>query len=274
MSNYYFPPQTTPQEEDDFDFSQAFPPPTSQPPQLDSSSYFAQPQSTVTEQHLFQDPFQLYQPANQYQQQLGLDVQQHPAWITPVVPSNYHPLPQPQPVVPFPAFSETFDYNQTMVTAGPSTASVDYLSPDEAGHTRGSRATSFASNASSAPSLSRSDVSRSVSPSISEMAKWGFRNGNGSWSCGYPGCTSKSTFNRGCDLRKHYKRHTKSLFCRHEGCPQAAEGGFSSKKDRTRHEAKHNPNIVCEWDGCERLFSRVDNMKDHVRRVHRKRLAD
>jgi hypothetical protein len=92
------------------------------------------------------------------------------------------------------------------------------------------------------------------------MAKWGVRNANGTWSCAYPSCSSRSTFNRGCDLRKHYKRHTKSLFCRHEGCPQATEGGFSSKKDRARHEAKHDPKIVCEWEGCDRLFSRVDNM--------------
>lgn len=52
-------------------------------------------------------------------------------------------------------------------------------------------------------------------------------------------------------------------------------GGFSSKKDRARHEAKHNPKILCEWIGeggerCGRKFSRVDNMKDHVRRIHRK----
>ena len=52
-------------------------------------------------------------------------------------------------------------------------------------------------------------------------------------------------------------------------------GGFSSKKDRARHEAKHNPRILCEWMGeggerCGRRFSRVDNMKDHVRRIHRK----
>lgn len=52
-------------------------------------------------------------------------------------------------------------------------------------------------------------------------------------------------------------------------------GGFSSKKDRARHEAKHNPRILCEWVGeagerCGRRFSRVDNMKDHVRRIHKK----
>ena len=110
------------------------------------------------------------------------------------------------------------------------------------------------------------------------------------WRCAYPGCTSRALFTRGCDLRKHFNRHSKHLFCRVEGCPQSAAssakdldgrrgsnfgGGFSSKKDRARHEAKHNPGIRCEWRGpegedCGRVFSRMDNMKDHVRRIHRK----
>ncbi|KAL4907520.1 hypothetical protein BDW74DRAFT_125445 [Aspergillus multicolor] len=97
----------------------------------------------------------------------------------------------------------------------------------------------------------------------------------GAWRCAYPSCTSSSLFRRGCDLRKHYNRHRKHLFCRHDGCPQSnpqmSGAGFSSKKDRDRHEAKHNPGIVCEWasEGCTRVFSRVDNMKDHVRRIHK-----
>lgn len=121
------------------------------------------------------------------------------------------------------------------------------------------------------------------------------------WRCAYPNCTSRAVFTRGCDLRKHYNRHSKHLFCRVEGCPQSeaaciaaaqqqatqaggepsdpsrlvVSGGFSSKKDRARHEAKHNPGIKCEWRGpngeeCGRLFSRMDNMKDHVRRIHNK----
>ncbi|KAJ4528005.1 hypothetical protein HRR83_000756 [Exophiala dermatitidis] len=109
------------------------------------------------------------------------------------------------------------------------------------------------------------------------------------WRCAFPGCTSRATFTRGCDLRKHYNRHSKHLFCRVEGCPQSEAaavarakandqplaGGFSSKKDRARHEAKHNPGIKCEWRGpdgeeCTRVFSRMDNMKDHVRRIHHK----
>ena len=118
---------------------------------------------------------------------------------------------------------------------------------------------------------SGSDYSRSPSPNPAELHNFGYPLPDGrSWRCAHPGCTSQAVFTRGCDLRKHFRRHTKSLFCRHEDCPQSTEGGFSSKKDRDRHEAKHRPGVPCQWEGCERVFSRVDNMKDHVRRIHRK----
>ncbi|KAI4623125.1 hypothetical protein J4E83_004516, partial [Alternaria metachromatica] len=103
-------------------------------------------------------------------------------------------------------------------------------------------------------------LSRSLSPSSPDLRSYGIPNKNGTWSCAFPGCTSRAVFTRGCDLRKHYKRHTKSFFCRHGDCPQSTGGGFSSKKDLARHEAKHNPGVLCDWDGCDRVFSRVDNM--------------
>jgi hypothetical protein len=125
------------------------------------------------------------------------------------------------------------------------------------------------------------------SPGQDDLNLYGFVNAEGSWSCAYPGCTSRASFTRGCDLRKHHKRHTKSFFCRYPACSQASGGGFSSKKDLARHEAKHNPGVVCEWSGCDRIFSRVDNMvgrlrscrgvhaanwaqRDHVKRIHLK----
>lgn len=117
-----------------------------------------------------------------------------------------------------------------------------------------------------------SDTSGPTSPTNpADLQNFGYQLQDGvSWRCAYPNCTSTAEFTRGCDLRKHFKRHTKSLLCRHEDCPQSIEGGFSSKKDRVRHEAKHKPGVSCEWEGCDRVFSRVDNMKDHVRRIHRK----
>lgn len=127
-------------------------------------------------------------------------------------------------------------------------------------------------NYDGSPQAGVSDISRSSSPNNpADLQNFGYLNADGkSWRCAHPGCTSQAVFTRGCDLRKHFRRHTKSLFCRHEYCPQSTEAGFSSKKDRDRHEAKHKPGIPCEWEGCDRIFSRVDNMKDHVRRIHRR----
>ncbi|KAJ5921664.1 hypothetical protein N7454_009138 [Penicillium verhagenii] len=107
-----------------------------------------------------------------------------------------------------------------------------------------------------------------------DLTRYGIPAGDGTWRCAHPGCTSRTSFRRGCDLRKHFNRHRKHLFCRHEGCPQSRQGGFSSKKDRARHEARHNPGVVCEWEGCGRVFSRVDNMRDHLRRIHRRGVSD
>ena len=127
------------------------------------------------------------------------------------------------------------------------------------------------------------------------------------WCCGFPGCNSQVVFTRACDLHKHYKRHSQRFYCRKESCSRSAEGNtesnlppsgstgssnsavrdrisggstkvrhrwFASKKDRDRHEAKHSPRIQCTWRGtdgehCPRVFSRLDNMKDHIRRVHK-----
>lgn len=111
--------------------------------------------------------------------------------------------------------------------------------------------------------------SRSPSPNPSELYHFGYPSADGKgWRCAHPECTSQTIFTRGCDLRKHFRRHTKSLFCRHASCRDSK--GFSSKKDRDRHEASHRPEIACDWEGCDKIFSRVDNMKDHLRRIHQK----
>lgn len=130
--------------------------------------------------------------------------------------------------------------------------------------TRSSRSnseTSVGSSTTEATEVSASArASRATSPGSADLQAYGYLDRNGSWICGYPGCSSRAVFIRDCDFRKHYKRHTKSFFCRLEGCPQSTGGGFSSRKDLARHETKHNPDVMCEWDGCDRVFSRVDNM--------------
>ena len=184
--------------------------------------------------------------------------------LAPVTNSYYMPpvctlptLNQPYPGT-FSELSETYMYPRRH---SPVSSLVPATDPETV---RQSRSASFNSTgafpADVSQTASHSDFSRQGSPSVTDLSGYGYLNVDGTWSCAFAGCTSRATFTRGCDLRKHYKRHTKSLFCRHEGCPQSREGGFSSKKDRARHEAKHNPGILCEWTGCERVFSRVDNM--------------
>ena len=64
--------------------------------------------------------------------------------------------------------------------------------------------------------------SHSAFPNPADLHNFGFLLPDGrSWRCAFPNCTSQLAFTRGCDLRKHHKRHTKSLFCRHEECPQS-----------------------------------------------------
>jgi len=141
----------------------------------------------------------------------------------------------------------------------------NYLQPGEPSRPSDKLARTTSLNSDASSSTQRADeASRSTSPSAAEMHNYGIQNRDGSWSCRFPDCTSKAFFYRGCDLRKHYHRHRKTLFCRHAGCPQNSEGGFSSAKDRARHEASHNPQITCEWPDCDRLFSRMDNMVSSI----------
>jgi hypothetical protein len=127
---------------------------------------------------MYAQPQQYYPMAQQYQWGYTQQPQQ---WYTPTVPSNIvdpqqqQQQPQQQSdITSFPRYSESsLGYSSPeLAIAGPSRTSTGYLSPEEPSRTRISRTTSFASNASSARSYSHSDVSRSTSPSASEMAKW------------------------------------------------------------------------------------------------------
>jgi hypothetical protein len=201
----------------------------------------------------------MYQPM---QPMLSAQHEPYSGRCTPTLPTQHEPYsgsctptwPESYPYQP--VFMDYTNFN--VVRSSPSLMpSIEHTSLSRPV----SRAPSFRSDTSSSwMSCPRSEPSRSSSPNAGEMSKYGAPSEDGTWRCAYPGCTSKSVFRRGCDLRKHYRRHTKTLFCRHIGCRSASEGGFSSEKDRARHEAKHDPKIVCEWDGCSRVFSRVDNM--------------
>jgi hypothetical protein len=99
--------------------------------------------------------------------------------------------------------------------------------------------------------------------------------------CPFPDCKSVTVFDSGRDFRRHYRQHFKRFFCRYPECSQSTQDlrevgtkGFATRKDRARHESKHKPTVRCPWhdpDGqqCLRVFSRVDNMRDHYRRIHK-----
>jgi hypothetical protein len=185
----------------------------------------------------------------------------------------FHPLPHQVTNAAYPTLTSSSDFNFADLTSasGPSTyaPSTSSMSSTSSAYysTTSLSVPPSASSANNASSSSRAAFSRSPSPHSSDLYNFGTLNSdNRTWKCAYPGCHSKAIFVRPCDLRKHFHRHNKSFFCRHEGCPQAKEGGFSSKKDRARHESKHNPGVACEWEGCERIFSRVDNMRNHMQR--------
>jgi hypothetical protein len=196
----------------------------------------------------------MYTSPQDYRPMMESPYPPHPFWTS---QAQSVPMP-PVSSYPYPPFT---DMGSPTILSHDSTLLSQYP-----GTTRPSRSHSTSSSvghgiASSVPSeASPPSLSRSLSPSSPDLRAYGIPNKNGTWSCAYPGCTSRAVFTRGCDLRKHHKRHTKSFFCRHGDCPQSHGGGFSSKKDLARHEAKHNPGVLCEWDGCDRVFSRVDNM--------------
>ncbi|KAJ5827114.1 hypothetical protein N7447_003877 [Penicillium robsamsonii] len=97
----------------------------------------------------------------------------------------------------------------------------------------------------------------------SDIYEIGYQDTSGDWRCNYFGCLSNQIFLRACDLRKHYRSHQKTFFCKEQDC-EWSKIGFSSRKDCQRHMRSHRPMIKCsaaETLGCER--------KDHHRKVHK-----
>ena len=142
------------------------------------------------------------------------------------------------------------------------------FSPSAAGYT--SPSTPMSRRSSVAPSTSNfADVKMTSAPGPEgwepeDVHFMGYRSENGEWRCKHEGCTSKKTFTRACDLRKHFRLHEKSFFCSKPDCPWARIG-FSLRKDCKRHEASHKPEIECPSEGCDRTFSRSDNMVRMIR---------
>ncbi|ERF73654.1 hypothetical protein EPUS_00907 [Endocarpon pusillum Z07020] len=305
-----------------------------------NQSYYSQPQAMASQQLLYTSQ-PAPPPNNQSWMSLPVFAQQPNSYNNTLPPNTIYPsfdsngfsteggvIPPTPQATEAPSFFLPSQPQEGMLTAGPShttsynsshesnTASISSsisrsCSPVSLNCTASvttfqSTAPAYARRLSSTPQPASSVTQ---SQSSNSLFAYGIPvpqaspNATQTWRCAYPNCSSRALFTRGCDLRKHYNRHSKHLFCRIKGCPQSGPrvaeggnnnangasiagfggvgmgGGFSSKKDRARHEAKHNPRILCEWVGeggerCGRRFSRVDNMKDHVRRIHRRGQAD
>ena len=198
-----------------------------------------------------------------YNQILGGNFQQtqwNPALRDPRNQTTIPPIQQNQPSLSHTAYEgAAYVAPQLLITD----ATSNYFQQTQWTPTQPCHNSATFNSGSAAPASDSSTVlelSRLASPNLETLTAYGFKHPDNSWSCAMPGCTSLTRFTRACDLRKHYNRHSKTFFCRYNGCPKSTEAGFSTRKDRARHESKHNPMIVCEWKGCGRLFSRVDNM--------------
>lgn len=88
--------------------------------------------------------------------------------------------------------------------------------------------------------------------------------------CPHPTCRSRKVYERQCGLDKHYRSHFRRFFCEVPGCNGKTGGppGFATRKDRDRHERAHSPTMACQY--CGKLFSRVDNLDNHLRCVHKR----
>ena len=89
-----------------------------------------------------------------------------------------------------------------------------------------------------------------------DLFEIGYVDKYGDWRCKFEGCKSERTYERACDLRKHYNGHVRRYFCEEDDCKWGTLG-FTSKKDLERHLATHNPKFRCPAIECDRTFSRA-----------------
>ncbi|CAI7622432.1 unnamed protein product [Penicillium bialowiezense] len=194
----------------------------------------------------------------------GYNSQQIGKWCIDSTPTGdfyqSHSFPDVGPMVPtepYFAFNEMTASEQWLHSTGPTSAPLPDPIPESFfsiphsnsyQNTNPYPSTATTVSITSSPPRSFSDPDSPPAPSsssnASDLSNFGIPAGDGLWRCAHPGCSSQLLFKRGCDLRKHFNRHRKYLFCRYEKCPQSTQNGFSSKKDRARHEAKHNPGVA------------------------------
>lgn len=104
------------------------------------------------------------------------------------------------------------------------------------------------------------------------------KNLDGKFVCSWPGCTEDvKEFSRKCEWNKHMDKHDRPYKCAAEGCEKLP--GFTYSGGLLRHErevhGKHGGpknSLNCPHVNCKRHtgkgFSRLENLNEHLRRVH------
>ncbi|KAK8040729.1 fungal specific transcription factor [Apiospora marii] len=122
------------------------------------------------------------------------------------------------------------------------------------------------------------DAPTSRTKAIPKPDRQAVKNGNGKYICNFPECTEDvKEFGRKCEWSKHMDKHDRPYKCAVEGCEKLP--GFTYSGGLLRHErevhGKHggpkNP-LNCPHPNCKRYsgkgFSRLENLNEHLRRVH------
>ena len=110
-------------------------------------------------------------------------------------------------------------------------------------------------------------TSRPPSPDPAELQNFGNLLPDGvSWQCKYPGCSSKARFRRGCDLRKHYRRHTKD---RTDRLKHKRKNASELSEDKiVSNDASANQNPPCNTLYVKNLP--IDTSEDELKAIFSK----
>lgn len=171
LGHNYSLPNLLPGEEDAFNCGQAFQTLISHV-QLGEQGHRGQTYPSNAPQQHYPPNAQnaTYTGATEVQERFSMPSTQPLSWLT---PTSYYNYQQGQYRMLFTQHPDSTEYGQPQSSASPWRVLASYLSPDEVGQARSVRSHSFASNTSSATSVSQSDIPRGASSNSSEMTKWG-----------------------------------------------------------------------------------------------------
>ncbi|KAI5303298.1 hypothetical protein KEM56_007697 [Ascosphaera pollenicola] len=104
------------------------------------------------------------------------------------------------------------------------------------------------------------------------------RNSEGQICCDHPDCKSTApVFRRPCEWNKHMDKHDRPYKCMEPECNKMP--GFTYSGGLLRHQREvhkmHTPakRLMCPYPDCRRStgngFARHENLKEHIRRLHR-----